>query len=70
MEALPADIKSGIRSLAVDGTSATALLVDRDTREFLAPPLMYYMAQSQDSVEAVRVSYLCQRYLAVMADHS
>ncbi|KAK9866041.1 hypothetical protein WJX84_002894 [Apatococcus fuscideae] len=54
MEALPADIKSGIRSLAVDGTSATALLVDRDTREFLAPPLMYYMAQSQDSVEAVR----------------
>ncbi|KAK9851868.1 hypothetical protein WJX84_010620 [Apatococcus fuscideae] len=54
MEALPAEVKSNVTSLAVDGTSATALLVDRETREFLAPPLMYYMAQSQEYVEAVR----------------
>ena len=68
MEALPPDVRSNITSLAVDGTSATALLVDRDTREFLAPPLMYYMAQSQEYVEAVRVSllYLIRRVLSAL----
>ena len=56
MDTLPLDIRSNITSLAVDGTSATALLVDRDSREFLATPLMYYMAQGPEYVEAVRVS--------------
>ena len=53
---LPESLKAHIQTVAVDGTSSTALLVDGRTGRMLAPPKMYFESQSAEAVEAVRVS--------------
>ena len=53
---LPQQVKAHIQTVAVDGTSSTALLVDGRTGRMLAPPKMYFESQSAEAVEAVRVS--------------
>lgn len=47
---LPADTRGSIRSIAIDGTSSTALLCNRTTSAILEQPKMYNESQGQDSV--------------------
>jgi len=41
LHALPSEARARVGALAIDGTSATALLVDSRSGETLAPPLLY-----------------------------
>jgi sugar (pentulose or hexulose) kinase len=41
LEGLPADVRAAAAAIAVDGTSASALLVDGETGAPLTAPLMY-----------------------------
>ncbi|KAL4452139.1 hypothetical protein ABPG75_007801 [Micractinium tetrahymenae] len=54
MDALPAEQRAQAASIAIDGTSATTLLVDGDTGEVLAPPRMYNAAQPAEAVARAR----------------
>ena len=56
LDQLPVEVKGRIQTLAVDGTSSTALLVCKRTGQMLAPPKMYFETQSADALVAVRVS--------------
>lgn len=47
---LPAEQRRHVASLAIDGTSATTLLIDGATGACLAPPKMYNDAQGADAV--------------------
>eukprot|EP00894_Picocystis_sp_ML_P004948 jgi/Pico_ML_1/55465/g1144.t2 len=48
---VPREIRERTVSIAIDGTSATALLVDEATGEVLTTPKMYNEAQEADVVE-------------------
>lgn len=50
MDALPAEQRACTASIAIDGTSATTLLIDGDTGEVLAAPRMYNEAQPAEAV--------------------
>lgn len=50
---VPREIRERTVSIAIDGTSATALLVDEATGEVLTTPKMYNEAQEADVVERV-----------------
>ncbi len=52
---MPADVRGAVAALAIDGTSATALLVDGRSGEQLAAPKLYNESQPADVVEAVKV---------------
>lgn len=54
MEALPAEQRAQAASIAIDGTSATTLLIDGDSGTVLAPPRMYNEAQPADVVARSR----------------
>jgi hypothetical protein len=54
LEAIPADQRRRIASLAIDGTSATTLLIDGDSGRCLAPPKLYNEAQPQSVVQRAR----------------
>uniref|UniRef100_A0A7S3UGI4 D-ribulose kinase n=1 Tax=Picocystis salinarum TaxID=88271 RepID=A0A7S3UGI4_9CHLO len=51
---VPREIRERTVSIAIDGTSATALLVDEATGEVLTRPKMYNEAQEADVVERVK----------------
>ncbi len=55
LEALGADVTGAVRAVAVDGTSSTALLVDRRDGTQLAPPKLYNERQPDAAVAAVDV---------------
>ena len=55
LDALPADVRAAAKYLAVDGMSATALLVDGRSGEQLAAPMLYNDSQPADVVTAVKV---------------
>ncbi|GAQ91034.1 xylulose kinase-1 [Klebsormidium nitens] len=49
---LPADVKAATRSISFDGTSATTMIVDRQSGESLSPPFLYN-ASCPDALPAV-----------------
>ncbi len=55
LDALPADVLGHVISLAIDGTSATALLLDRKTGAVLKPPKLYNESQVMNNI------FLCER---------
>eukprot|EP00884_Botryococcus_braunii_P014144 jgi/Botrbrau1/22730/Bobra.0132s0068.1 len=55
LDAIPSDVKQLIVSLAFDGTSATALLLDRRTGAVLQPPKLYNESQSSEIVNKAKV---------------
>lgn len=52
---LPKAVKARLAAIAIDGTSATALLVDGETGRVLAAPKMYDEAQSPEVVQRAKV---------------
>ncbi|GBF88954.1 xylulose kinase [Raphidocelis subcapitata] len=54
LSSLPAPARARAASLAIDGTSATALLVDARSGEVLAPPKLYNEAQGPEAVAAAK----------------
>lgn len=54
--ALPTDVVANTHSIAIDGTSSTALLVDAATGTVLAPAKLYNEAQGPAAVAAAKVS--------------
>lgn len=59
LDAIPDDVKQLIVSLAFDGTSATALLLDRRTGAVLQPPKLYNESQvSVQHAHPVHISLL------------
>lgn len=56
LESLPIQLKGRVVSLAIDGTSATTLLVDGASGEPLADPKLYNEAQSAEVVQRAKVS--------------
>ena len=58
MDALPAEVRAAADHLAVDGMSATALLVDARGGAQLAAPMLYNESQPADVVAAVKVPML------------
>lgn len=57
LAAVPADVRSQVVSLAIDGTSATAVLLDTASGAVLQPPKLYNEAQGKEAVEAAKVQY-------------
>lgn len=47
---VPQDVRQHVAAVAIDGTSATTMLVDRNTGASLAPPKLYSEAQGADVV--------------------
>lgn len=56
ISALPAAVVNQVQSIAIDGTSATALLVDVAQGRVLAPPKLYDEVQGPEAVAAAKVS--------------
>ena len=54
LDSIPEGIKSRISSVAIDGTSATTLLIDSTTGELIQPPKMYSEAQDPAIVQRVK----------------
>lgn len=52
LSSLPAEVRNATASLCIDGTSATALLLDARGRRVLAPPKLYNESQSAAAVSA------------------
>ena len=55
LSSLPAEARARVASLAIDGTSATAMLVDANSGRALAPPKLYNEAQGAEAVAAAKV---------------
>lgn len=55
LDAVPAEQRGRIAALAIDGTSATTLLIDGSSGRCLAPPKMYNEAQGADAVARTEV---------------
>jgi hypothetical protein len=55
LASLPAPARGRVASLAIDGTSATALLLDVGSGAVLAPPKLYNEAQGPEAVAAAKV---------------
>lgn len=58
-------MKAVTQRVAFDGTSGTAILIDKDTGHALANPKMYNEAQGVKALEAVKVGW---RLLVVSYD--
>ena len=54
MHALPPATRARVAALAIDGTSATTLLVDARSGAVLAPPKLYNEAQGGEAVARAR----------------
>lgn len=52
---IPADICQHVAAVAFDGTSATAMLVDQQNGQMLAPVKLYNASQSSEAVAAAKV---------------
>eukprot|EP00775_Hariotina_reticulata_P007511 gene7511-7721_t len=57
--ALPEDIRANVSAVAIDGTSATAMLVDTTSGRPLAPVKLYNEGQGSEAVQAAKASWLC-----------
>lgn len=55
LSSLPEPARRSVASLAIDGTSATAMLVDAGSGRVLAPPKLYNEAQGPEAVAAAKV---------------
>lgn len=55
--ALPQDVVASTGAIAIDGTSATALLVDAATGSVLAPPKLYNEQQGPEAVQTAKVGH-------------
>lgn len=53
-EQIPAELKGKSEAIAIDGTSGTALLVDKKTGQLLAAPKMYNEKESDEIIEMVK----------------
>jgi hypothetical protein len=62
LEGLPADVRAAAAAIAVDGTSASAMLVDDVTGAPLTAPLMYNDACPDAMPGAARVVRRCTLY--------
>ena len=56
LDDLPVDVKSRVARMAFDGTSGTALLLDRNTGAMLQPAKLYNEKQPVESLLAAQVS--------------
>lgn len=56
LEALGGDVRKRLKSVAIDGTSSTAMLTDRRDGSVLASPKLYNEGQPDAAVAAVHVS--------------
>ena len=56
LDDLPVDVKSRVARMAFDGTSGTALLLDRNTGAILQPAKLYNEKQPVESLLAAQVS--------------
>ena len=54
LQSVPSIIRDETRAIAIDGTSATSLLVDASSGRILAPPKLYNEAQSSEVVRKVK----------------
>lgn len=54
LDALPADLRAKVASIAIDGTSATTLLLDATSGAVLQPPKLYNEAQAASIVHRVK----------------
>jgi D-ribulokinase len=61
LKELGSSVRQRVQSIAIDGTSATALLVDRRDGRMLADPKLYNEGQPDAAVAAVHVSTCCQK---------
>jgi sugar (pentulose or hexulose) kinase len=52
LDQLPSDVRARVRSVAVDGTSGTTLIVDGDDGEVVYPPMLYNEKRN-DAVRAI-----------------
>jgi sugar (pentulose or hexulose) kinase len=52
---LPAEVKGRIQRIAIDGTSATTILLDKSTGIVLAPAKLYNESQEDSCVRAAAV---------------
>jgi sugar (pentulose or hexulose) kinase len=55
LAAIPPELRAELASIAIDGTSATALLLDRASGHVLAPAKLYNEAQPAAAVAAAKV---------------
>lgn len=55
LEQLPAGVRAAAAAVAIDGTSATALLLDAASGVQLAPPKLYNESQEAAVVRRVQV---------------
>ena len=55
LSSLPLAARSRVASIAIDGTSATTLLLDAASGAVLAPPKLYNEAQGAEAVAAAKV---------------
>lgn len=74
---IPEHTRSGIAAIAVAGTTTTSLLVDRNTGDILADPILYNEPQSPELVALAQVRFhldsskmsnwhLCQQHLRLL----
>ena len=62
LRSLPAAVRARLAAIAIDGTSATTLLVDAGSGEVLAPPKMYDEMQGAEAVQRAKVGWACSFY--------
>lgn len=55
LQSLPPDVRAQVAAVAIDGTSATTLLLDAGTGEMLADAKLYNEAQSGEVVQRAKV---------------
>ncbi len=56
---MPLELRAELVSIAIDGTSATAMLLDKHSGQVLAPVKLYNESQSESSVAAAKVGAHC-----------
>ena len=57
LSSLPPEVREDVAALAIDGTSATALLVDMGSGRALLPAKLYNEAQGSEAVAAAKVGW-------------
>ena len=55
LASLPPEVREDVAALAIDGTSATALLVDMGSGRALLPAKLYNEAQGSEAVAVAKV---------------
>lgn len=61
ISSIPAELRAELASIAIDGTSATAMLLDRSSGQVLAPAKLYNESQPAGSVAAAKVGHRALR---------